>query len=61
VRGILAGLITGNDETVLADYVPMLFRLFMNLLSEGRVDECVEAMSVYNVTPAFFKDHLVSL
>jgi replication factor C subunit 1 len=37
VRGTLAMTISGNDETVISDYVPALYRLIMKPLQNGEV------------------------
>lgn len=61
VRGVLAGNISGDAESVLKDYVPTLYKLIMTPFKAGKFEDTVNTMHMYKITPEMFKEHLVYL
>ena len=57
----MALTVSGNDESLLTDYIPAIFQLLVGLLMEGNVEETVAAMSQYKINPTILKEHLTSL
>jgi replication factor C subunit 1 len=50
-----------DNESVLNDYIPILYELIMIPLKAGNVQEAVEVMHAYNLTPEHFKEHFIEL
>ena len=64
LRAAMAGFVSGDDEDILTDYIPLIYKLLMQPLKEqGRdgVTETLELMEMYNLTPDMFKEHLIQL
>ena len=54
----------GENEDLITDYVPLLYSLILAPLKEmGKdgVNESVETLEAYNLTPEHLKDHLIQL
>jgi replication factor C subunit 1 len=61
VRNSIARHISGEDESILKDYVPTLYKLIMTPLKKGKIQETVEIMSSYKINPEMLKEHLIQL
>jgi replication factor C subunit 1 len=64
VRGAMAKQISGDNERVLNDYVPAVYKLIMEpIKTEGKmgVEKSIEVMKTYHINPDTFKEHLVQL
>ena len=57
----LGRLISGDNESVLNEYVPVLYKMIIKLLKENSIEEAVEVMHQYNISPEVLKEHLISL
>ena len=53
--------VTGDDESLLKDYIPIIYRMIMTALQKDEVEEAVELMHEFNITPDILKEHLVQL
>jgi replication factor C subunit 1 len=53
--------ISGDDEALLKDYIPIIYRMIMTALQNDQVEEAVELMHELNITPDILKEHLVQL
>ncbi|CAG9326085.1 unnamed protein product [Blepharisma stoltei] len=64
IRSTMAGHISGDNESVLNDYIPIIYHLIMEPLKKleiDGVDEAVSQMFLYNLNPDMFKEHLIQL
>lgn len=64
LRAAMAGFISGDDEDILTDYIPLIYKLLMQPLKDsGRegVNDTLELMETYNLSPEMFKEHLIQL
>ena len=61
IRAQMALTVSGNDESLLTDYIPAIYQLFIGLLMEGNIDETISAMSYYKINPTTLKENLMSL
>ena len=63
-RGHMAKQISGDNESVLNEYVPAVYKLIMHpIKTEGKIgiDKSIEVMKTYHINPDTFKEHLVQL
>jgi replication factor C subunit 1 len=61
VRNITAGLISGDNESILRDYIPTLYKMIVSPLKKGNLDETVRIMHRYNINPEILKENLIQL
>lgn len=61
VRNVTAGLISGDNESILRDYIPTLYRMVINPLKHSRIEETVKIMHRYNIHPEILRENLVQL
>mmetsp|Transcript_7362 Transcript_7362/g.13664 ORF Transcript_7362/g.13664 Transcript_7362/m.13664 type:complete len:776 (-) Transcript_7362:24-2351(-) len=61
VRHCVALKTTCDNESVLNDYIPVLYEMIMTPLKQGHVQGAVEVMHQYNITPELFKEHFIEL
>ena len=61
VRNVTAGLISGDNESILRDYIPTLYRMVINPLKHSQLEETVKIMHRYNIHPEILRENLVQL
>jgi replication factor C subunit 1 len=64
VRAATATSICAENEDIISDYIPLLYSLILAPLKDmGKdgVNESVEIMEAYNLTPEHIKEHLIQL
>lgn len=61
VRNVTAGLISGDNESILRDYIPTLYRMVINPLKHSKIEETVKIMHRYNIHPEILRENLVQL
>ena len=61
VRNITAGLISGDNESILRDYIPTLHKLIITPLKSGKIEETVKIMHRYNINPDLLRENLIQL
>jgi hypothetical protein len=54
-------MIAGDNEELLALFMPTLLKLIAKLLLNDDVETCVQTMYAYNIKPEHIKEHLVQL
>lgn len=61
VRNAMAGLISGDIESVLKDYIPTLYRLIITPFKQINIEETIRIMHMYKITPDMLREHLIEL
>ncbi|CAG9332418.1 unnamed protein product [Blepharisma stoltei] len=64
LRSAMAGHITGDNITILSEYVPLIYKMIMKPIIKHDMDgveEAVEIIHTYGLNPDMFKDHLIQL
>ena len=64
VKNALGGRISGDNECVLNEYIPVIYHLVMAPLKREKLNGAKEAASIlyeYGLSPDFLKEHMISL
>ena len=60
-RSVLSRYISGDDESLLKDYIPIIYKMIMEPLQKDQVEYAVQLMNDFNITPDMLKEHLTQL
>jgi replication factor C subunit 1 len=60
-RAEMTHVISGDTESVLNDYIPLIYYMIMTPLKQGDIEQALQIMSEYRVNPDMLKEHFISL
>lgn len=60
-RAEMAHVISGNTESVLNDYIPLIYYMIITPLKQGDIEQALQIMREYKVNPDMLKEHFIQL
>ncbi|OMJ92849.1 hypothetical protein SteCoe_4298 [Stentor coeruleus] len=61
IRNAIAGIISGDIESVLKDYIPTLYKLIITPFKKFNIEETIRIMHFYHINPEMLRTNLIEL